>query len=215
MSHTILNDSIFIEFGGLTGTTTANMRHIAYAIAEERIGLYIGTFLEPTIVTGIFFYPWPDNRLILKQSDLISIHRTDGLINNNDDYSYESDEIYSHIVSHENSVIVVGAPSVGIFAGCTPDSVQLVYEAGLPPGTVTGSASYTLALVTLAQQFLDIIANPGSNTMFNQNIVSWSSMTHSETYSEPAKTFFGDTPVAAFVMSLLEGLRRQRGIKLP
>lgn len=213
----ILDDGTFTSYGGQTGTSTPIQRLIAYGIAEEQAGQYIGTFLTPTVVTGTFLWPYPDNRLILKESDLRSIRAVWAVTHNEFDNSIASYTGTGLIVSHKNSVLAVYP---GTLAPCEPELVSVAYEAGLSPGTITGSYSYMAALVILAQIYLQQIMNqltPQGGAVTAQQIKSWSSMTHSETYVDGVKTntFFGETPAALLAANLLSPLVWYRGLKLP
>ena len=56
-SAVLLTDDVFLNYGGLTGSSTSFQRSAAYQIAEEWASLYLNTLLVPTTVTGSYYYP--------------------------------------------------------------------------------------------------------------------------------------------------------------
>ena len=70
----VLNDDIFLLYGGMTGTSTPAQREIAYVLAEEQMVEYIGSYLTSTIITGTYF--WRGNKALeLDYGWLISVSR--------------------------------------------------------------------------------------------------------------------------------------------
>lgn len=55
-SAQILNDSVFLAYGGMTGTSTSAQRQAAYLLAESQMTEHLSTFLVPTIITGTAWY---------------------------------------------------------------------------------------------------------------------------------------------------------------
>jgi len=49
-----LNDTVFTNYGGHTGTSTAFSRSAAYYLAEMEMCTHLHTLLQPTDVTGTF-----------------------------------------------------------------------------------------------------------------------------------------------------------------
>src|SRR3972149_5790771 len=79
----ILTDTIFVDYGGHTGTSTAAQRMAAYAIAEGQAAQEIGTFVAPTMVTGT--YSWPpmgqylklDHTRLINTVNVTAVHEVD------------------------------------------------------------------------------------------------------------------------------------------
>jgi hypothetical protein len=55
-SPIILNDTIFIDYGGNIAGTSAQQRQSLYQEAEIQVSNYIGTLLRPTMVSGTYGY---------------------------------------------------------------------------------------------------------------------------------------------------------------
>ena len=69
----ILTDSIYVDYGGHTGTSTANQRQAAYLIAEMQATEEIGAYLLPVITTGTFGWPLFSDHLVLPYAYVHSI----------------------------------------------------------------------------------------------------------------------------------------------
>ena len=52
----ILNDNVFSAYGGTLGTTTNAQRQSVYQEAEIQVSNYVGTLLQPTMVSGTYGY---------------------------------------------------------------------------------------------------------------------------------------------------------------
>src|SRR3972149_6613329 len=55
-SAQILTDSVFLKYGGQTGTSTQGQRDAAYLLGEEQMTEHLSTFLVPTTITGTVWY---------------------------------------------------------------------------------------------------------------------------------------------------------------
>jgi len=55
-SAQFLNDSVFVDYGGMTGTSVQAQRNAAYAMAERKMSEYLETYLLPTTITGTYSF---------------------------------------------------------------------------------------------------------------------------------------------------------------
>jgi hypothetical protein len=157
-----LNDSVFNEFGGQTGSYTAHQRSLAYQIAEQQATTYLNTFLLPTIVTGTFS---PSQRIVT-------------------DYGYVNQVLSVKILSKDNwqtctlqsnsGCVFVWDDTFGYLdvscllnsCNCSnpivPYQIQVVYQAGLPTG-VASQPAVLLALTMAATISLNEMTFPSAN----------------------------------------------------
>lgn len=55
-SPQVLTDSVFVQYGGVIGTSTVAQRQAAYTLAEEQMTDHLASFLVPTVVSGTSWY---------------------------------------------------------------------------------------------------------------------------------------------------------------
>lgn len=210
----ILTDQIFADYGGTTGTTTANMRKAAYQIAEQQMSSYIDTLLIPTIVTGTYNYK----------------HGCDFL---NTDYGYVSDILWVKILDPHGTTLGMLTGTYSNYAAIHEDTYgyiyvnqclslcaqhnqpyqfQIAYETGLPTGTASQPAML-MALSAAAQITLnEMLVVPANETTGDAGVESYRSLNYSETRKKWKNTAFGSSvqaaKVAQFVDSTLKKARR-------
>lgn len=204
----ILNDSIFVENGGQTGTFTATQRQNAYRIAEQQATKYIGTFLLPTIVTGTWGYA---SRIVTDYGYVHQIYSTNFLtinslstsvLTSNTGYAWVWEDTYGYV----DVVGLLG--SCGCFTGI-PYQVQLAYQAGLPTGVATQPA-VLLALTMAAQISLNEMIFPSQNESTGDiGVQSFSSLDYREERVKMRRTVFGTSAKAEKVANLLDGAVRK------
>ena len=73
-SGTYMNDSLFVQLGFYTGTSTAFQRLIGYGVAETQMARYLGTFVSPVTVTGTYPFVTPNTTIELDAGQLISVN---------------------------------------------------------------------------------------------------------------------------------------------
>lgn len=176
-SAIILNDTVFTEYGGKTGTFSSAQRQASYLLAEMQATSYIGTPLLPINVTGT--YPFMGkmrlatdygyvhqlyNVNVLSKSQLYS---TCDLVSN-DGCGYIYNDTFGYIDFKQVSLIC-GLSLLGTWGGSAivvptvPYQIQISYQAGLPTGTAS-QPSFLEALTILAQIDLNE-KDPGNSGM--------------------------------------------------
>lgn len=152
----ILNNSIFIENGGATGSFTNTQLQSSYWLAEIQTTNYIGTPLLPIVVTGT--YPFLNHSRLA--TDYGYVHRLLSVniltksacnscdLRNNDGCGYIYDDTYGYI--DFKRFIGTCRCGWGWWGLEKPYQIQLVYEAGLPTGTAN-QPGILEALTILAQ----------------------------------------------------------------
>jgi hypothetical protein len=200
----IITDSVFLQYGGQTGTSTQAQRNAAYLLAEEQMTEHLSAFLVPTIITGSAMWKGKSlfeaefgyiQRLLLSSVTTIKqlspletqIYTGSALIRNSD-YGYVD--------------IVVSNNAYGNIYSAT-----LVYESGLATGTVTSPTF--LAALTMASQ---INLNEWDVSLSNEGtadvgIQAYSNQSYSEQRKYLGRTVFGDSPMAQRVARMTRKYR--------
>ena len=160
----ILNNSIFIENGGQTGTFTNTQLQSSYWLAEMQATAYIGAPLLPVIITGT--YPFQNKGRL--STDYGYVQRLIGVniltrtacnsceIKTNDGCGYIYDDTYGYVDFKRLASTCncgwywFGGPYPAYTSYEAPYQIQLAYEAGLPTGTAN-QPGILEALTILAQ----------------------------------------------------------------
>ena len=207
-SPLVLNDTAFLLFGGLTGTSSSAQRSMAYRLAEEQVTEYLNAFLVPTIVTGTYFYKG-GNPIILDYGYILSINQvTIQGINTNNSCAIET-VTGCHATRGDGKYGLIDVSWIANCGGCSsivglpPYNVQVVYESGLATGTVTQPAILQ-ALVLAAQVNLNEIDVSLSNEgTADVGIQSFSNQRYSEIRTKLGTTAFGNSAVAQRIARLI------------
>jgi len=206
----IMNDEIFLMYGGQTGTTTPAQRDAAYLVAEMQATEYIGTFLLPTIITGT--YQSVGARIV---TDYGYVHQILGAL-----LLYSADGT-SCDLSEESGCAFIGNDTFGYldyrrttsYCGCggsnVPYKYQIAYEAGLPTGTAT-KPGILLALTMASTITLNEMEFPASNEGAGDvGITEFWDMDYKEVRMKLRRTAFGMSAVSNKVAQLIDGAVRK------
>lgn len=218
----ILNDTVFLEYGGKSGTFTQAQRQSSYLIAEMRVTNYIGTLLLPTNVTGT--YPYMGKmRLITDYGYVQQLYKVDVLskkfltttcdLEHNEGCGYIYNDTYGYI-DFKQVALICGLSLWGTWGGSAivvpnvPYQIQISYQAGLPTGTAS-SPPFLEALTIIAQEDLNE-KDPG-NSGFNETqgalaVEQWKSLDYSEQRGKHSlvKTALGQSAKAMYAKSLID-----------
>lgn len=213
----IINDAVFLAYGGETGTSTSGQRNAAYFIAEKQMSEHIGTLLVPTTVTGSWYQPTNFNPLVTDYGHVTEVKsvfvNTSTLIDctltanqacaliRNDGYGY-LDVIY--ILSVCNCTNIFGVPY----------SVSVAYTAGLPTGT-SMQPDMLLALTMAAQINLNEMDN---HTLHNEGaydigVQRFNSLGYSEERVKLGHNAFGSSAAAQKIANLVKGYVRRPALR--
>lgn len=224
ISGCILDDSLFILYGGQTGTSTPQTRAIAYGLAEGIVEQYLNTYLCPeTVVTGSFYFPqWVgDSRISLDVTYLQRINQVIHMSLQGCDCSLLSRSGCAHIIERFTGIIDVRDCAQYCWNCCGnylgTYLVQVVYAAGLD-AYMTHDLMLLTALVTLANNELARLTNSAAGCVTfaeDSNITSWSSLDYSESRTLPNVTnIFGSSPMAQYLARMLKKFKRRSALKL-
>jgi hypothetical protein len=202
-SALILNDSIFVENGGQTGSFTATQRSNAYRIAEQQATNYLGTFLLPTIVTGT----WGQSpRIVTDYGYVHQVYAVNFLSKNNlQSCTLQSDA--GCVFVWEDTYGYLDVSCLINYCNCAglviPYQVQVAYQAGLPTG-VANQPAVLLALTMAAQISLNEMIFPSQNeTTGDVGVEAFSSLDYSEKRTKLGRTAFGNSAKAQKIAQLL------------
>lgn len=212
----ILTDSIFVLYGGQTGTSSPMQREIAYTLAEEQMVEHIGAYLVPTTITGTHFwrgkgpveldYGWirQVHRVTISSVDWADccniVDVTGCYAVRNSQYGYLD---VAYILNCAGCTQIIGLP---------PYQIEVVYETGFATGTYT--AKSMLQALTLAAQInlneIDIslsnesTADVGVEFFINQG--------YHERRRKVPNTVFGNSPIAGRIARMVNKFRARPAI---
>lgn len=224
----ILNDSIYTQYGGLTGTSTAAQRQAMYLIAEKQASRFVGTLLLPTQVTGTYNYQ-NQPRIATDYGYVNSINAVNVLSQNfftatcdlisNPGCAIISDDTYGYIdiqtllptatlISYYAIPYPSFPPSFPFLANyLQPYQFQISYNAGLPTGTAN-QPDFLLALTMAAQLNMNLMLNPSALAGEGDvGIDEFSNIDYREVRHKSSirRTVFGSSAMANKIADLLQG----------
>ena len=209
-SPQILTDSVFLKYGGQTGTSTQGQRDAAYLLAEEQMTEHLSTFLVPTVITGTAWYKGGTlfetefghvlniskvyARIVQSLDPLDARVYTGSALVRNSEYGYVD------IILPQTYWTNCG------IAGFVYD-ISAVYESGFSSGTVT-SPTMLSALAMAAQ----INLNEWDVSLSNEGVAdvgvqSFSNQSYSEQRRPLLNTAFGNSAMANRVAKLTRKYR--------
>lgn len=229
LTPVVLTDDIFVAYGGLTGTSTATQRQAAYGIAEGQAIQEIGTFLEPTIVTGTHSWPPMGQPLQLQFTHVSAVSSVVAIHDAGCDCADDSVEIdgCAWLLDGDGGLVSLRECGNTLKASCSgcgcghygagPLQVRIVYTAGLPAGAATDPrllAALVIAAGLALAQLTDPASAEGGAGM--PGIKSFSSLSYSETRVDASvkETAFGWSPQANYAAKLISAFRYKRALKL-
>ena len=215
-SPQILTDAVFTQYGGQTGTSSANQRQAAYLLAEEQMTEHLSAFLIPTTITGSAWYK--NGTLFETEFGYIrNIKHVSARVL--EDVNPLDTQIYTGtalIRNSENGYIDILFPnttSSNYWVGIVYD-VSVAYESGLSSGTVTSPIMLS-ALTKAAQIHLNewdaSLANEGSSDV---GIESFSNQSYAEKRKFLGNTIFGNSPAAQYIARVTRKYRAKPTIGL-
>ena len=202
-SPIILNDSIFIQYGGVTGSFSSAQRTAAYRIAEQQATNHLHTFLLPTIVTGTFGYA---PRIVTDYGYVHQVYSVNILSKNNlTTCALRSDS--GCVFIWEDTFGYLDVSCILNYCNCSipslPYQIQVAYQAGLPTGVATQPASL-LALTMAAQISLNEMVFPSLNEGTGDvGIEEFASMDYREKRVRLGRNAFGSSAKAQKIAQLL------------
>jgi len=212
----ILTDTIFQEYGGQTGTSTAVQRNAAYFIAERWVSSNIGTPIAPATITGTHFYPREGSTIQLDWmylQDIIEIRFIDSGGSNY--FTIAGTANYNAAIRNQFRSIIDIFTIYGNCYGCgyayAPYQFQIVYTAGLPAARVA-AADVSYALVEAAQMVVNEMQGYGNESVGGVGIEAFKNQDYFEKRVALTNTVFGSSAKAQWILSLLADVRKRPGL---
>lgn len=210
-SPIIMTDNIFVSYGGLTGTSVAAQRQVAFTLAEERVSLDLDTFLLPTTITGTYLYaPY----IILDNAYVNQIFVVQFLDSKNTVYWAASGSYNDYYRLRDDGYGILDLNYITSICRCGngfPYSTRVSYSAGLPTGTAN-SPNILLALTTASQIFLNEILGYGNEGVADIGIQRFSNQQYSESRKALMETVYGNSAKSQFIHRLLTAFRKYRRV---
>lgn len=213
----IMNDSIFVAYGGQTGTTTPATRNAAYLLAEELVTDNIGTFLLPTIVTGTFPVTdtnwWYTKKFVATEYGYVNRVLSTSLLYYDGNMQCTLRSMAGGFLIRNDSYGYLDLAWFNSNCSCNmnglyPYQFQIAYEAGLPTG-IANNPKILEALKISAQIALNEWVFPSANEgVADVGIQSFSNLGYSEVRRPLMNTVFGNSPQAVRAYKLLSGIRK-------
>lgn len=227
----VMDDSIFVSYGGETGTSTAAQRIAAYAIAETQAQIEIGTFLVETIYTGTFTWPYDGTRIQLPHSHLKQVYSVASIHEIGCDCSSVELSGCAWVLHHRHALVDVrecgGVVSQGgCNCGCSEDmpaasgngvpvkQFRIVYQAG--HDQVAGSPNALMALTVASKKALEQIIDPSGalGGPGDQGITNFSDSGYSQSFAKVKMTGFGNSPEAMYAAQLMKPFKTTRPLRM-
>lgn len=224
----ILDDSIYTQYGGQTGTSTVAQRTAAYAIAEGQAVDEIGTFVIPTVVTGTYSWPPMGQFFKLPFDRLASIASVTSIHETGCECASDSTELEgcAWIIDPDFSIVdlrVCGNTLKWACSACScrggvgglPKQFRIVYTAGLPAGAAS-DPRLLQALTVVAEINLWQVLDPHSaeGGPGDPGVQKYSVQGYSEERTPLRRTAFGSSARANFAAKLLRHFREMGALKL-
>lgn len=215
-SPRVLTDTVFLLYGGLTGTSSQAQRNVAYGLAEEQMTEYLNAFLMPTIVTGTYFYH-TNHPIALDYGWIISVNRvTISSVDGGNSCAVDT-VTGCHAVRGDGKYGYIDIAYLTNCGGCNsvvgfPYNVQVAYESGLQTGTSNQPAM--LQALTLAAQVnlneIDVsLSNEGTADV---GITQFTNQKYSEIRTKLGTTAFGNSAVTQRIARLVRKYRSKPSI---
>jgi hypothetical protein len=215
-SPIILTDSIFENYGGFTGTTTAAQRQAAYVNAEIEVSNLLETYLLPTVVTGTYSY---NPTLVLDHTYVNSVQVVQFIDTEEDVYWSQTGTANIYVSLRNDTYGLLDLHYLTTACRChnsgrlEPYHVRVMYTAGLPSGTAT-QADFLLALTTYAKIILNEIVGYGNEAPGDIGVQEYKNQQYSERRVYLFKTALGSSPQAHFANRILNKYKRRRAVAL-
>ena len=213
----ILTDTIFLLYGGDTGTSVSGQRDAAYWIAEEKASEDFDSFLLPTIVTGTYLYN--GNVIILDHAYVHQIYIT-RFIDYEEDIYYTvsgTGNEYVNLFNQERGLLDISYAlsncKCSSHSRPAPFKVQVVYQAGLTSGT-SFRPDVLLGLTTYTTIILNQIVGYGNEAPGDIGVQDYSNQEYRESRKTLLRTTFGTSAKAQFVHSMFTRFRKMRYVSL-
>lgn len=215
-SPQILNDSTFLLYGGMTGTSSLAQREIAYTLAEEQMVEYLNSYLTPTRITGTHFYRG-QNVLELDYGWVIRVlNTTIQSIDSLSSCTISESSACSHIRNTQHGYLdyykLLNCGSCGGIV--TPYQIQVVYDSGFVSGTYLGKSMLQALVIASQINLNEIDVSLSNESIADVGIETFTNQKYSEKRKTLNNTSFGNSPMANRVTRLVKKYRARPSMGL-
>jgi hypothetical protein len=214
----LLTDTVFTNYGGNQGTSTAFARAAAYFIAEKEMSSHLHTLLQPTNVSGTYFWN-AGNPFEMDWGNVNAIYGVAIQSNLNTQYVYNADDLarcvfirnakYGQIDIASWPMTYQITATAYPLASLQPYSVLVSYNAGMPTGS--SMQPDMLWCLTMAAQ---LVLNEMSTDGFLANeapggigVQQFSNELYSEKRTLLGNSIFGQSPQAQAITRMCQSYR--------
>jgi hypothetical protein len=203
----ILNDTLFVKYGGQLDQTTIVTREVAYEVAQEQVEEYLGYPLIKIQVTGEYPANRLGDRIALKHSMVSSLDYT-ALVSLTGEHAVQ-EEITNAVFLIDNERGIIDTALLRCWKVYPGYALRVVYTTGLETGTFNDDRRAMFALSMAAQLILNELSVPGL-TEVRVGVQEYSNMKYSEKRFPLNESIFGSSSGANYIRSLLKGMNRPR-----
>jgi len=209
LSPYILTDTIFVNYGGHTGTSVAAQRNAAYFIAEKMASEDMHTFLQLTTITGTYPRNW-QGKYQFNYNFIWNINQVRFLDNEGNSLltvvgnDYKN---YFDFMDDERGLICVIYPGSTVYT----QKIEFVYQCGIPSGTAY-SPDILLGLTTYADLVLNEILGYGNEAPGDVGVQSYRNIGYSEARIALMRTNFGSSARAQFAYKQFLNYKKRKWV---
>jgi hypothetical protein len=217
-SPLFLTDSVFLNYGGQTGTSTSFARAAAYFIAEKEMSSHLHTLLQPTDISGSFNWN-AGNPFEMDWGNINTIYGVSIQTSFNTIYNYTPNDMQRAVfirnakygivdIAQWPLMYQVGATAFPV-TYYTPYSVTVSYNAGMPTGSSI-QPDMLWCLTMAAQLVLNEMSTDGflaNETPGGIGVQQFSNELYSEKRTLLGASIFGNSPIAQQITRLVSSYR--------
>ena len=210
-SPIILNDDVFVQYGGQVGLFSPAQRNAAYLIAEQQMSTYVDTLLLPQDVTGSVVY---SNAMRYVTTDYGYVNQIHGarVLDAFGVVRFELSGTSSYIKIQEDTygyLYIVDTVSHCCSCYDGPMTLQFMYNAGMPTG-MANQPAMLLALTMAAQISLNEMGFPTMNEgVGDVGITEFSHLQYKETRKRWKNSSFGASARSSKIAQLVDSTIRK------
>lgn len=212
----ILTDTLYVQWGGHTGTSTAAQRQGAYLVAEKQMTSQLDTFLLPTIVTGTYSWPLPGSHIPLGYCYVNRILSVT-LLDQKNLTTCDLQENVGGAFIWSDTYGYIDPRRIGSYCNCSngvPYQLRVAFDVGLPSGT-SYDPDVLIALAIAAEITLNEVIDPSANEgVGDVGIQEFSNQQYNEKRIKLGRNAFGTSARAQKAAQLVNHLRRKRALSL-
>ena len=218
-SSIILNDTIYLSYGGVTGSSTTAQRNAAYLLSEMMVSEALETFLLPTTVTGTYLYNKLSPFVILDHTYIQTVNHV-WFIDTKETIYWDqagTANIYVSLRSGDYGLVdlhyIVGSCNCHSNSNPFPYQVNIAYTAGLPTGTAN-RPDILLALTEYAKIVVNEIIGFGNEAPGDIGVQDFQNQQYREIRVKLLRTAFGTSAKAQFIDRLVSKYKMRRWVGL-